>query len=69
MPKTLWTISKKKSDKITNSLKIQFEEKKALASVTLQEKYSELRFKAKVKSAEVKASAKLTAEDIRRRFR
>ena len=69
MPKTVWTISKKKSDEITDSLKIQLEEKKALASVTLQEKYSKWKFKAKVKAAKVKASAELTAEDIRRRFR
>ena len=69
MPKTIWTISKKKSDEITDSLKIQLEEKKALASVTFQDQYAKLRFKAKVKAAKVKAGARLTADDIRRRFR
>lgn len=69
MPRTIWTNSKKKSEEITDTLKTEFEEKKIGAAVTLKAKYANWKFKAKVKAAKVKAGARLTADDIRRKFR
>lgn len=69
MPKTVWTISKKKSEHLTDTIKLQFEEKKALASYTMKDTMSRVRFRAKVKAAEFKAGASLRANDIRKRFR